>query len=73
MVAPGIESGRERKYLGRTKLHTEATGLAALDDDGNTSFCHWISTLGAAEHSPKSKLIILGEGAVGRDRNHRYR
>jgi hypothetical protein len=43
MVALGIESGRERKHLGGTKLHTESAGLAALDDDGNTPFCHGYS------------------------------
>jgi hypothetical protein len=33
MVPLGIESGRERKHVGWTKLHTEATGLAALDNN----------------------------------------
>jgi hypothetical protein len=43
MVALGIESRRERKHLGGTKLHTESAGFAALDDDGNTPFCHGYS------------------------------
>jgi hypothetical protein len=54
MVALGVESGREREHVGRTKLHAEAAGFAALDDNGNTSFCHGISTLGVVENSPKS-------------------
>jgi len=54
MVAFGIESGREREHMGGTKLHAEAAGFAALDDNGNTSFCHGISTVGAVEHSPIS-------------------
>jgi len=54
MVALGIKSGREREHVGRTKLHAEAAGFAALDDNGNTSFCHGISTLGVVENSPKS-------------------
>jgi hypothetical protein len=62
MVTLGIEGGRERKHVSRAKLHAEAAGLAALDDDGNTSFSHWISTLGAVEASPKSRLIMLGGG-----------
>jgi hypothetical protein len=53
MVALGIESGREREHVGGTKLHTEAAGLAALDDNRNTSFCHGISTLGAVEKLPE--------------------
>jgi hypothetical protein len=40
MVALGIESGRQGEHLGGTKLHTESAGFAALDDDGNTAFCH---------------------------------
>jgi len=46
MVALGIESGREREHVGGAKLHTEAAGFATLDDNGNTSFWHGISTLG---------------------------
>jgi hypothetical protein len=45
MVALGIESGGEREHVGRTKLHTEATGFAVLDDDGNATFCHGNSPL----------------------------
>jgi hypothetical protein len=33
MVALGIESGRKREHVGRTKLHTEAAGFTPLDDD----------------------------------------
>jgi hypothetical protein len=54
MVALGVESGRERKHVGGAKLHAKTAGLAALDDNGNTSFCHGISTLGAVENTPKS-------------------
>jgi hypothetical protein len=49
MVTLGIESGREREHSCGTKLHAEAAGFAALDDDGNTSFCHGISTLRAVK------------------------
>jgi hypothetical protein len=54
MVALGVESGRECEHVGWTELHAKTAGLAALDDNGNTSFCQGISTLGAVEHSPKS-------------------
>jgi len=40
MVALRVEGGREREHVRGTKLHAKATGLAALDDDGNASFCH---------------------------------
>jgi hypothetical protein len=40
MVALGIESGRQREHLCGTKLDTESAGFAALDNDGNTPFCH---------------------------------
>jgi len=49
MVTLGIESGRERQHVRRTKLHAEAAGFTALDDNGNTSFCHGISTLEVIE------------------------
>jgi hypothetical protein len=62
MVALGIKSGRERKHVGGTKLHTEAAGLAALDDNGNTSFGHWISTLGDGRTFPET----LGDYALPR-------
>jgi hypothetical protein len=52
MVALGVKSGREREHVAGTKLHTEATGFTTLYDNGNASFCHGISTLGAVEHSP---------------------
>jgi hypothetical protein len=42
MVALGIESRRERQDMSGTKLHAKATGLAALHDNRNTSFCHEI-------------------------------
>jgi len=51
MVAFGIESGREREHFCGTKLDTEAAGFAALNDDGNTSFCHGISTLQVVENT----------------------
>jgi hypothetical protein len=73
MVTLGIEGGGKRKHVGGTKLHAEAAGLAALDDDGNTSFSHWISTLGAVEASPKPDVIMRGDGMVGCDRDHGYR
>jgi hypothetical protein len=38
MVTLGVESGREREHVRGTKLHAKATGLAALNDDGNASF-----------------------------------
>ena len=31
-----------------TELHAKATGLAALDDDGNASFCHENPQLGVS-------------------------
>jgi hypothetical protein len=40
MVALGVESGRKSEHVGGAKLHTEATGFAMLDNDGNASFCH---------------------------------
>jgi hypothetical protein len=40
MVTLGVESGREREHVRGTKLHAKATGLAALNDDGNASFCN---------------------------------
>jgi hypothetical protein len=42
MVTLGVKSGRERQHVAWAKLHAEATGFAALDDNGNASFCHWI-------------------------------
>ena len=63
MVALGIEGGRERKHVRGTKLHAETAGLAALHDDGNTSFSHWISRLGAVEAVPNSDLIMLVRSA----------
>jgi hypothetical protein len=53
MVPLRIESGGERQHMGRTKLHTEAACLAALDNHGNASFSHGISTLGAMEAGPE--------------------
>jgi len=44
MVSLGIESGRQREHVRRTKLHTETAGFTALNNDGNTPFCHDIST-----------------------------
>ena len=52
VVALGIESRREREHVGGAKLHTEAAGFTALDDNGNASFSHGISTQGL-ELSPK--------------------
>src|SRR5581483_3338276 len=40
MVPLGVESGRQRQHPGRTELHAEAAGFAALNDDGNAPFCH---------------------------------
>ncbi len=40
MVALGIESRGERKHLSRAELHAEATGLAALNHDGNRASRH---------------------------------
>jgi len=54
MVTLGIESGRKREHVSRTKLHTEAAGFATLDDYRNTSFCHEISTLRVVEHNHES-------------------
>jgi hypothetical protein len=48
-----------------TKLHAEAASLAALNDDRNTSFCHAIPQLGAANHSGDSvtqDVIMLFQG-----------
>ena len=70
MVALGIESGREREHFCGTKLHTEAAGFAALNDDGNTSFCHRIYTLKVVELTTKSEVIMLGRGSVGCDNGH---
>jgi hypothetical protein len=33
MIALGIESGREREHVGRTKLHAEAARLTVLDNN----------------------------------------
>jgi hypothetical protein len=54
MVALGIESGRERKHLSGTKLHTESAGLAALDNDGNTPFCHGNSRFKVVKTLPET-------------------
>jgi len=62
MIALGIESGREREHVGRTKLHAEATGFTALNDDGNTAFCHGNSTLKVVELTTKSDVIMGGGG-----------
>src|SRR6266481_579931 len=40
MVALGVESRGEREHLGGTELHAESACFAALNDDGNTTFCH---------------------------------
>ena len=45
MVTLGIEGGGEREHLGGAELHAKAASLAALHDDGNTSFCHGTPTL----------------------------
>jgi hypothetical protein len=45
--------------VGGAKLHTETAGFAALNDDGNTSFCHEISTLKVELHV-KLNLIMPG-------------
>jgi hypothetical protein len=58
MVALGVECRREREHVTGTKLHTEATSFATLDDNRNTSFCHGISTIGAIERSPETYVII---------------
>jgi hypothetical protein len=71
MVALGIESGRERKHVGGAKLHAEATGFAALDDDRNTSFSHGISTLGDGSELPEIlEMIIACGGAAECDTSH---
>src|SRR5262249_236706 len=40
MVALGIKSRGKRQHLGGAELHAEATSLAALDNDRNTSLSH---------------------------------
>ena len=47
VIALGIKGGRECEHFGRAELNAKTTGLAALDDNGNTSFCHGTPTLGA--------------------------
>jgi hypothetical protein len=64
MVALGVEGGREREHMRRTKLHAKPTGLATLHDDRNASFCHEIPQLKSDDHSGnsiKQDLIMLGE------------
>jgi hypothetical protein len=52
VIALGIESGRERQDFRGTEFHAETTCLAALDDDGNTTFGHdKTPTWGAQRHS----------------------
>src|SRR6516164_4217708 len=40
VIALGVEGGRERQDVGGTELHAEPTGLTALYDDLNRTFCH---------------------------------
>jgi hypothetical protein len=54
VVALGVKSRRESEHVGGTELHAEATGLAMLDDNGNTSFCHENSTLKVVKPHKKS-------------------
>jgi hypothetical protein len=70
MVALGVESGREREHVGGTELHTEAAGFATLDDNGNTSFWHGISTFRAVDPPGFLDVIMLGGGGTGCDNNH---
>jgi hypothetical protein len=56
MVALGIKSGGKREDVGGAKLHTETAGFTALDDDGNTSLCHEISTLKVELHTKLNRL-----------------
>jgi hypothetical protein len=74
MVALGVEGGREREHVGGTELHAKATGLAALDDDRNTSFCHEIPQLRSSERSGNSieqDVIMRGSEIVRCDQRHR--
>jgi hypothetical protein len=57
--------------VGRTKLHTEAAGFAALDDNRNTSFCHGISTLKVVEDNHESRVIMPCRGYICCDNDHR--
>src|SRR3984957_255645 len=59
MVALGIEGGRQREHLCRTKLHAEAAGFAVLDHDGNTSFCHGNSHLKCLEASTSLRSLCV--------------
>jgi hypothetical protein len=70
MVTLGVEGGGERKHVGGTKLHAEAAGLTTLNDDGNTSFYHGISTLKVVQITTKSDASMRREGTTGCDSSH---
>jgi hypothetical protein len=70
MVALGIESGGKREHMSGTKLDTESASFAALDDDGNTAFCHGNSTLKVVEETMESEVIMPGRGRRWCDRDH---
>src|SRR5215831_5327286 len=56
VIALGVEGGRERKNVGGTELHAEPTGLAALHNDLNRTFCHAVFPWrggGDSPHFPK--------------------
>src|ERR1700686_549058 len=54
MVTLRIEGGRKRQHVRGAKLHAKAAGLAALNDDRNTSLCHEIPQLKSDNHSRNS-------------------
>jgi hypothetical protein len=53
-----------------TKLHAEAAGLAALDDDRNTSFCHESPQFVLPRNSTAEDVIMGPRNVLGCDGSH---
>jgi len=58
--------------MGGAKLHTETTGFATLNDNGNSSFGHEISTLNVVKHFTKAAVIMRYASRRWRDTYHAF-
>jgi hypothetical protein len=65
MVSLGIESGGESQDFGGTELHAKTTGLAALNNDMDASFCHLNPHGSGAVDTPEWKFDYRMAGLSG--------
>jgi hypothetical protein len=69
MVALGIKGRREREHFSRTKLHAKSAGFAALNNDGNATFCHEFPHEEVKNYSPITMKLwredVAGECDAG--------